>query len=178
MNIALYFGSFNPFHTGHLAICKYLLQCGEFDQVRLILSPGNPLKEVSLLDTAQERFNRVKDGLKRSRLDVIVVSDIEMLMEPPLYTIHTLEKLSMEEPDNKFTFIIGADNLSIIERWYRWEDILSGYEIWVYPRTGYDAAALCRKYGARLIDAPLVDISSTEIREAESAGKNMDEYKA
>jgi nicotinate (nicotinamide) nucleotide adenylyltransferase len=177
MNIALYFGSFNPFHTGHLAICRYLLQCGEFDKVRLVVSPGNPLKDSSLLNTAQERFDRVKAGLKRAELDGIEVSDVEMRMEPPLYTINTLEKFSREEPENKFTFIIGADNLSIIERWYRWEDILSSYRVWVYPRTGYDAAALCRKYGADLIEAPLIDISSTEIRKAESIGKNMDGYK-
>ena len=177
MKIALYFGSFNPFHTGHLAICKYLLQCGQFDQVRLVVSPGNPMKDSSLPDTAVERLNSVREGLKKEGLDAIVVSDIEMAMEPPLYTINTLEKLSKEEPDNNFIFIIGADNISIIEKWYRWGDILNRYEVWVYPRTGYDAVALCHKYGVRLIDAPLVDISSTEIREAENEGQNMDNYK-
>ena len=177
MKVALYFGSFNPFHTGHLAICKYLSQCGEFDQVRLIVSPGNPMKESSLFDTAAERLEKAAVAIGGHGLDNVVVSDIEMMMTPPLYTINTLERLSLEEPDNRFVLIIGADNLSIIERWYRWTDITTGYEIWTYPRSGYDADALCRKYGARLIDAPLIDISSTEIREAEDRGVNMDRYK-
>ena len=177
MKVALYFGSFNPLHRGHLAICKYLLECNEFDQVRIILSPGNPLKDSSLLVSARARFNHINESMERLGLDKIVVSDIEMKMVPPLYTIHTLEKLSANEPENSFVMIIGADNLSIIERWYEWEKIVGSYEIWVYPRYGYDAEALCRKYGAHLIDAPLVDISSTEIREAERAGRNMNKYR-
>ena len=178
MKIALYFGSFNPLHTGHIAICRYLLQCGKFDQVRLIVSPGNPLKTLSPLNITQERLNNIKESIKKHNLDQLVVSDIELRMEPPLYTINTLEKLNRDEPGNRFVMIIGADNLSIIERWYQWEKIVENYEIWVYPRENYDAQALCRKYDAHLIDAPLVNISSTEIRNAEKEGQNMDGYKA
>jgi len=103
----------------------------------------------------------------------IIVSDIEFSLPKPLYTIKTLRKFSELEPDNKFILIIGADNLLIIEKWNSWSEILDEYEVWVYPRTGFDGQKLCRKYNVRLIDAPSVDVSSTQIREGEEAGMDL-----
>ena len=98
-------------------------------------------------------------------------------MTPPLYTINTLRKFRDLEPSEEFVLIIGADNMSIIEKWHDWQDLLSEFEVWVYPRTGYDAIELCKKYGAHFIDAPLIDISSTEIRENESKGVDMSKFR-
>lgn len=177
MRVALFFGSFNPLHTGHIAICKYLLERDEIDQVRLVVSPQNPLKNSSQNQNCYERLEHVR--MSASLLGVkVIVSDIEFSLAPPLYTITTLRTFSTLEPQNQFVLIIGADNLAIIEQWRQWENILKEYEVWVYPRSGFDGADLCKRYGTRLIDAPYIDVSSTQIREGEADGKDFSFLKA
>lgn len=177
MKIALYFGSFSPLHIGHMAICRYLTTSTEIDKLRLVVSPGNPLKERISIYSSLERLNSVKEGIKRGRKGKKVeVSDIEYKMVPPYYTINTLRKFQEEEPDNQFILVIGADNLAIIERWHLWQELLKEFEVWVYPRGDIDSESLCEKYGCKLIRAPLIDISSTEIREAQAQGVDMDRF--
>jgi nicotinate-nucleotide adenylyltransferase len=190
MKTGLYFGSFNPLHTGHLAIFRYLLENSDLERVVLVVSPQNPLKEnweedkrESRLKNITESIERLKSlspeegGLKKEDARRLSVSNIEFYMTPPLYTINTLRKLRDIEPNEKFVLIIGADNMSIIEKWHEWQKLLSEFEVWVYPRTGHDAKELCKKYGAHFIDAPLIDISSTEIRENESMGVDMSKFR-
>lgn len=179
MNVALYFGSFNPLHIGHISICRYLLKTTNIDQLRLVVSPRNPLKgEVNTID-AKERLQCVKEAVKKAKLGrKVVVSDTEYNMTPPLYTINTLNKLRHEEPNNRFILIIGADNLAIIEKWHKWEELLQDFPVWVYPRSGFETEALCDKYKCQILHAPLIEISSTQIREAEQAGIDMSNYKA
>lgn len=177
MRCALFFGSFNPIHFGHLNIARYLLEQCDIEQVRLIVSPKNPLKDASIiadpaLRLAQTRKEVSELPLSEELKAKICVSDVEFHLTPPLYTINTLRYIRGAEPDNEHILIIGGDNIRIIERWYKWEQILQEFEVWVYPRGGVDDSELCRQYDSLpqtkkvryLSDAPLYNISSTEIR--------------
>ncbi|MEA5006244.1 MAG: nicotinate (nicotinamide) nucleotide adenylyltransferase [Rikenellaceae bacterium] len=185
MRVALYFGSFNPMHTGHLAICQYITGKEDIDELRLVVSPVNPLKDTLNEANGNQRLKHVKYVAAGIDCQVrqngsrckISVSDIEFHLPKPHYTIDTLRVISSREPDNTFILIIGADNLSIIEKWNRWVELLKEYEIWVYPRSGYDLLSLCNKYQVKPIDAPMIDISSTQIREEEISGRDMSAYK-
>jgi len=181
--VALFFGSFNPIHIGHLAIAKYLLECCEVDQVRLIISPQNPLKKVDptysekeRLSDAENRLECVKKSINNSGLP-IVISDVEFSLPQPLYTINTLRYLRKKEPENKHILVIGGDNLAIIEKWHDWKELLNEFEVWVYPRKGYKAKTLSKKYGVKYLNAKLQNISSTMIRKGEANGKNMEKWK-
>lgn len=178
MNVALYFGSFNPLHIGHLSICRYLLKKTNIDELRLVVSPRNPLKSKGNIDNANKRLQCVKEAVKKANLgNRVFVSSIEYEMELPLYTINTLNKLRYQEPNNRFILIIGADNLAIIEKWHKWEELLQDFPVWVYPRSGYNTEELCEKYRCKMLQAPIIEISSTQIREAEQAGVDMSNYK-
>lgn len=176
MRVALYFGSFNPLHIGHIAICRFLLEGGETDQVRLVVSPQNPLKESTQNQSGFDRLKHAREVVAKMG-NQIFVSDIEFSLPKPLYTIKTLRKFSELEPDNKFILIIGADNLAVIEKWNSWKELLEEYVVWVYPRSGFDGIELCKKYGVRLLDAPFIDVSSTQIRESEAEGEDLSSLK-
>ena len=168
--MALYFGTFNPMHAGHLAILNYLRRKG-FSEVRMVVSPESPFKQGSE-QTAEERLAAVRGKVAELCPDVIV-SDVEFNLPKPNYTINTLRKLQAEEPDTEFVIAMGADNIDGIERWREWEEIVNNFEIWVYPRKGYYVKRKCKKYGAKYLDdAKLVNISSTQIREGK-ADKNL-----
>ena len=192
MRCALFFGSFNPIHFGHINIAKYLIMNENVDQVRLVISPHNPCKDISLLESAQERLIQAKEEISRIELPPhidgrIVVSDVEFSLPEPRYTINTLRHLQKEEKRNEFILVIGGDNIRIIQRWHLWRELLQEFEVWVYPRIGVDSSLeddlkLCEQYnsysnnpntlpnalkakGVRYLkDAPLYNISSTEIR--------------
>ncbi len=178
MIVALYFGSFNPIHIGHISICKFIIDNNKADELRLIVSPRNPLKDESFSLNSGERLDNVKSAILKCGLESrVVVSDIEYSMSPPYYTIKTLRKFKELEPNNRFVLVIGADNLQIIEKWYLWRDLLLEFEIWVYPRSGVDIESLCIKYGCKKLNAPLIEISSTKIREAEKMGLDMSRFR-
>ena len=185
-NIAVYGGSFNPLHIGHLAIMKHLVDVAGFDAVYLVVSPKNPLKESISSDSARDRYNAAVEAVNRHFVDKaaqVRVDDIELNMPSPHYTIRTLEALKEREPENRFTLVMGADNLSIIRNWKDYSKILTDYGIAVFPREGYDMAQIKQDllsedpaYKIHLLDAPLVTISSTEIREARQRGEDMSKY--
>ena len=180
--IALYFGSFNPLHIGHLAIANYVLEFTEVKQLYLVITPKNPIKQESSNFTPTERLEKIKDSLTKFDLN-IKVSDIEFNMQAPFYTINTLELFKAENPTEEFTIIIGADNLAIIDKWHRYKDILNYYQVWIYPRKGYNLKQLLNKYHSKgynnikAINAPIIEISSTMIREGEMQGHNMNGFK-
>ena len=185
MNIAVYPGSFNPLHIGHLAIMKYLTEEMDFDRVYLIVSPQNPFKGKELLQSGQERNEAAVRAVSRHPELKVTADDIELSMPAPQYTIRTLDALSAREPENSFTLVIGADNLDAIRRWRDSERILTEYGVVVYPRKGFDIEAISLRlheengkgaYKIRTIDAPVVEISSSEIRQAIAEGRNMEEY--
>lgn len=211
MKIAVYSGSFNPLHIGHKAIMEHLTFESLFDWVYLIVSPKNPLKASAEASTGHERYLAAIEAVKRYPHLHIWVDDIELNMPPPHYTIKTLDALKQREPENDFTLVIGADNLSGIRGWRDFPRILTDYGVAVYPRKGFDMnkikeelleeckafpspyvldshytltgdgrhsleEILERIYNIRLLDAPIVDISSTEIREGIAAGYDMSQW--
>lgn len=168
----LFFGSFNPVHSGHIAIAEYVASMESVGSLYIIPSPKNPHKERSILSDPLERLNEARKAFSRIS-DKISVCDIEYHLPEPLYTINTLRELSSIEPESEFILLMGADNIAKIERWHCWREILDQYEIWVYPREGYDGESFCRKYAVSeknkgiqfLYEAPLHNISSTRIRD-------------
>ena len=160
---ALYFGTFNPLHIGHVTILEYLSNSNSFDAVSIVVSPQSPFKE-GLVQTAAQRLECVKNDIKKLNLNVNVL-DIEFNLSPPYYTINTLRKIEELMPGWQQILVMGADNVMNLEKWYKADDIINNYEIWVYPREGYDVADDCRRLGLHLINAPIINISSTEIRE-------------
>ncbi len=176
---ALYFGSFNPLHYGHLAVAEYVIAHIEIYEFLFVLSPHNPHKSVDMLLTAKKRLAALKKEVAKfnktlkqtphstSRRCVKVgVSDIEFSLPEPRYTLNTLAELGRREPNREFLLVVGADSFASMEKWYRGEELLQKYKVIVYPRKGYRVKTKCRKYGAiYLADAPLNNISSTQIRE-------------
>jgi len=154
-------GSFNPIHNGHIALAKAALeQCG-LDEVWLMVSPQNPLKQETDLLADNLRYEMVQQALQG--VDGIVASDYEFHLPKPSYTWNTLQHLSKDYPNRQFTLIIGGDNWAHFERWRRWKDILRHYNVAVYPRDQYIGT----------FDAPLLDVSSTEIRQRIASGDGI-----
>ncbi|MDR2651559.1 MAG: nicotinate-nucleotide adenylyltransferase [Prevotellaceae bacterium] len=174
-HIGLFFGSFNPIHIGHLAIANYAVAFGDFTEVWLVVSPHNPLKLQSVLADEKHRIAMTQIAVKNLDLPV-KVCDIEMRLPKPSYTTHTLERLEAENRDCKFSIIMGADSLDGIEQWRAYQKILHDYKIYIYPRLGYNTKMLCNKYKTESLDAPIIEISSTFIRENISKGKNMNAF--
>ena len=189
MNIAVYSGSFNPLHIGHLAIIRHLIEEAGFDCVYLIVSPKNPLKDSISGESGRERYTAAADAVARhfgTSIDEnakVKVDDIELQMPEPHYTIRTLDALREREPENKFTLTIGADNLADIRRWRDYSRILKDYGVAVFPRAGFDlneikADLLSEEdsYMINILKAEMVDISSTTIRNAIASGQDMSEW--
>ena len=185
MKTAVYSGSFNPLHTGHLAIIRHLIEEAGFDCVYLIVSPKNPLKDGISAATGQERFNAAVAAVNRhpELKSKVKVDDIELNMSEPHYTIRTLDALREREQENSFTLTIGADNLAGFRRWRDYQRILTEFGIAVFPRTGFDLESIKEDllkedpdYTITLLKAEMVDISSTTIREALKSGQDMSEW--
>lgn len=174
MNIGIYGGSFNPVHFGHVELAKWVTEHTDLDELWILVSPNNPLKDRNILADEQVRLEQVRHAV--ADIPKVKVSDFEFHLPRPSYTANTLRALSRTYPDDVFTLIIGEDNLAIFDHWRDWEYILSHYCLFVYPRHG--GADSQRKVETQidqyptakgivfLKDAPYFDISSTEIRNA------------
>lgn len=181
MKAAVYSGSFNPLHIGHLAILRYLVSCGEFDCVYLVVSPQNPFKGSGLLNNAEQRLEDARAAVARyPELETVEVSDIEFNMPAPQYSLRTLCALKEIQTDTDFSIIIGADNLAAFRRWRSYDEILLDFGVYVYPREGYSLETIREDllhenplYKINLIDLPKVNVSSTQIREALEEGKDV-----
>ena len=179
MRIAVYSGSFNPLHIGHLAIMKHMTEVAGFDCVYLIVSPKNPLKEGISSSTGKERYDAAVQAAARHPELKVKVDDIELRMPEPHYTIRTLDALKEREPENTFTLVIGADNLASMRHWREYTRLLSEYGAAVFPRTGFDLEEIRKdllaenpSYKVTLLNAEMVDMSSTTIREALASGQD------
>ena len=196
MKIAVYSGSFNPLHIGHLAIIRHMIEEAGFDMVYLIVSPKNPLKDGISAATGKERYNAAVQAVNRHFgnnitslqnpilvTGLVKVDDIELNMPEPHYTVRTLKVLQEREPENTFTFVMGADNLADIRRWREYTTILKEFGVAVFPRTGHDLTQIKQDllnedpaYKIQILNAELVNISSTQIREAIANGDDPSKY--
>ena len=170
-------------HIGHLAILRALSEDSSIGWIYLVVSPKNPLKDDISADTGRDRYRAALKAVGRHPELRVWVDDIELGMEPPHYTIRTLDALKEREKENDFSLVIGADSLADIRRWKDYERILAEYGVIVYPREGFDLQAIKEyllkenpAYKISLIDAPMVNISSTAIRESLEKGNNMEEW--
>lgn len=163
-------GSFNPVHMGHMMLASYLTQWGYVDKVWMMLSPLNPLKEGQTMLPDLKRMAMI--NLATHNATDIDSCDIELSMPRPSYTIDTLDLLSKRHPTKKFKLIIGSDNWRIFDRWREHQRILDEYGVIVYPRSGYPIDSVYVD-GMEVVDAPMVNISSTFIRDAIARGKDM-----
>ncbi len=172
MNIAVFSGSFNPIHTGHLILANFVSQFTGIHEVWFLVSPCNPFKvDENLLDE-KIRFEMVQLALQD--YPQFKASDFEFHLPKPSYTVNTLDALKKSYPEHNFTLIIGSDNWTEFDKWRNYDKILDNYSIKIYPRLGY-RISIPPKYKSRVeaLDAPIVEISSTFIRESISEGKEM-----
>ncbi|MCA6361755.1 MAG: nicotinate-nucleotide adenylyltransferase [Bacteroidetes bacterium] len=164
MKVGLFFGSFNPIHVGHLVLANYMLSFTDLDKLWFVVSPHNPLKEKKTLLADHHRLEMVNRAIgDHPRLRA---SDIEFKLPQPSFTVNTLAWLSEKYPDYKFALIMGSDNLNSLPKWKNYEIILEHYQIYVYPRPGYDGGDLRNHPSVVFTQAPVMEISSTFIREA------------
>lgn len=172
-NIGLYFGTFNPVHIGHLAIANYLIENSNLDQIWMVVTPHNPHKKKTTLLDDYQRLHMVhlatEDYLK------IKASNVEFNLPQPNYTVNTLAHLTEKYPDNEFTLIMGEDNLKSLHKWKNYQVLLDDYHIIVYPRIskGTIPDDLLNHESVTRIDAPIMEISSTMIRNAIKKGKDL-----
>jgi nicotinate-nucleotide adenylyltransferase len=170
----LFFGSFNPIHIGHLAIANYMLEYTDLDEVWFIISPHNPLKEKETLLADLHRYALVR--IATESYPRFNASNFEFSLPQPSYTIDTLVRLEEKYPDRKFVLIAGTDIFPTFHKWKNYEELLSHYHLYVYPRPGYDLGTYQGHPSIHLFDAPLMEISSSFIRDAISSGKDIRFY--
>jgi nicotinate-nucleotide adenylyltransferase len=173
MKIGLYFGTFNPIHIGHLIIANHMAEHADLDQVWMVVTPHNPLKKKATLLDDYHRLQMVY--LATEDFPKIKPSDIEFKLSQPNYTVNTLVHLQEKYPDHEFSLIMGEDNLKSLHKWRNYEVILAHHDIYVYPRISSEIENLDLKNHPKvhLIDAPVVEISSTNIRNTIKKGKNV-----
>lgn len=162
--IALFGGSFNPIHRGHVGLAEYVVGHGMTDELWMMVSPQNPLKATPELMDEQFRLELVRMAVKT--VPDVMASDFEFSLPKPSYTYDTLKALHDAFPNYTFLLLIGADNWLCFDKWYRAEDILKEHELLVYPRKGYSIDPGTLPRGVRCIDAPLFPWSSTQVRQA------------
>jgi len=173
MNIGLYFGTFNPIHVGHLIIANHLVEYTELDQVWLVVTPHNPHKEKSTLLNDYHRLHMVHLAIEE--YPKLRASDVEFRLPQPNYTAHTLAHLGEKYPQHEFSLIMGEDNVHSLPRWKNFKFLIKEYPIYVYPRILGPQQPWPEWPEARIIrvDAPVIELSATHIREAIKERKNV-----
>lgn len=170
MKIGLYFGSFNPVHTGHMIIANFMAYHTDLDKVWLVVSPHNPLKSSSTLLNEHHRLHLAEMAVQdEPRLRV---SNIEFSLPRPSFTIDTLTYLTEKFPTQEFVVVMGSDSFQNIPRWKNYRQLLDNYAIYVYSRPGHEVTDT---FGGNvtIVDAPLLDISSSNIRRWIQEGKSI-----
>ncbi|RYU86886.1 nicotinate-nucleotide adenylyltransferase [Mucilaginibacter terrigena] len=171
MKIGLLFGSFNPIHIGHLIIANYMANHTTLDKVWLVVSPQNPLKKYGDLINTYDRLEMAK--LATDNATNITVSDVELKLPQPSYTIDTLTHLKEKYPEHEFALIMGSDNLATIHKWKNYKLILRDYQVYVYPRPGYENAEFASHPSVTITMTPLMELSATFIRKSLAEKKNV-----
>jgi len=171
MKIGLFFGSFNPIHTGHLIIANLMVEGSDLQKVWFVVSPQNPLKPAKGLLHEFDRYDMVRAAVYDNYK--LEVSDVEFHLPKPSYTIHTLVHLQEKHPEKQFRVIMGEDNLANFTRWKNYRQILDHYGLYVYPRPGTQLSELRSHPNVTIVEAPLLDISATFIRERIRKGQSV-----
>lgn len=170
MKIGLYFGSFNPVHHGHLIIANHVVQETDLEQIWFVVSPQNPFKQNHSLLNEYHRLHLINIAIEGER--ALKATDIEFGLPKPSYTVNTLQYLEEKYPQHEFCIIMGSDSLQNLDKWKNAEVIMKRYNIYVYTRPGFPPRTdLPAKI--QVLDAPLLQISATHIREMVQAGRSI-----
>ncbi|WP_243473229.1 nicotinate (nicotinamide) nucleotide adenylyltransferase [Winogradskyella sp. MH6] len=173
MKVGLYFGTFNPIHIGHLTIANHLAEHSDLDQIWFVVTPQSPFKKKNSMLDNRQRYEMVYRATKD--YDKLKPSDIEFGLKQPNYTIDTLTYLEEKFPDYEFALIMGEDNLKSFHKWKNYELILENYSVYVYPRISEGKTDTQFKDHPKIhhVDAPIMELSSTFIRNSIKEGKNV-----
>ncbi|WP_293713789.1 nicotinate (nicotinamide) nucleotide adenylyltransferase [uncultured Parabacteroides sp.] len=171
LKTGIFSGSFNPVHIGHLALANWLCEFAGLDELWFLITPHNPLKDREELMDDQLRYELVEAAI--AGYPKFRASNFEFSLPQPTYTIDTLRALDRTYPDREFHFIMGADNWAFIKRWKESEVLISSYPILIYPRKGYEIILPANFPDIRAVEAPLMEISSTFIRQSLRDGKDV-----
>lgn len=172
MKIGLFFGSFNPVHTGHLLIANYFIQFTGLDKIWFVVSPQNPFKINATLVNENTRLHMLKLAINDD--ERFIASNVEFDLPMPSYTVNTLAELRKQFPSCEFIPIIGGDNLQSFHLWKNYEEILANHQVYVYRRGGFHENPLLANHPQiKIFEVPLLNISSTYIREMIQAKKSV-----
>ena len=174
MKTGLFFGSFNPIHIGHMAIANYFVEFTDLDELWFVVSPHNPLKEKKTLLDDHARLDLVRLAINNDHR--FTASDIEFHMPQPSYTIDTLTYLEEKYPKKEFVLIMGSDGLRSFNKWKNAEMISENYNRYIYPRSTENLKDILQHKNIKLVEAPKMEISSSFIREAIKALKNIQHF--
>lgn len=169
--VGLFFGSFNPIHTGHMIIAGYMLHFTDLDDVWFVISPHNPLKEKNTLLADHHRYAMVQVAIEDNPR--LRACNIEFKMTQPSYTIDTLVRLEEKHPDYQFVLIAGTDIFPTFHKWKNYETLLENYRFYIYNRPGYDPGPYASHRHVTTFEAPLMEISSSFIRQAIADGRDV-----
>ena len=172
-SIGIFGGSFNPIHNGHIALAKVFLEKENLDEVWFMVSPQNPFKVDQQLLADHLRLKLVSKAINYNPR--FKASDYEFHLPKPSYTWNTLQHLTHDFPRYRFTILIGGDNWDAFNRWYHAEDILANYKLVVYPRRGQNLDNTSLPTNVSLLQTPLIDISSTTIRNRIKSGEDIND---
>ena len=171
MKIGLYFGSFNPIHTGHLIIAEHVLNYSDLDKVWLVISPQNPLKPSNTLLGEYDRLHLVNLAIENS-INLKAV-DVEFRLPKPSYTITTLTYLVEKYPNDEFTIIMGSDSFNNLPKWRNYEQLIRDYSFMVYLRPGFPVNKVENGIKVQILEAPMLDISASFIRNSIQNDKSI-----
>lgn len=169
--VGLLFGSFNPIHAGHMVIAGYMLGFTDLDDVWMVISPHNPLKEKKTLLADHHRYAMVQIAVEDNPR--LLACNIEFKMPQPSYTIDTLVRLEEKHPDHQFVLIAGTDIFPTFHKWKNYTTLLENYKFYIYRRPGFDPGPYASHPRIVIFDAPLMEISSSFIRQAVADGRDI-----
>lgn len=170
MNIGLFFGSFNPIHTGHLIIANHILNETALQKIWFVVSPQNPFKQSMSLLNEYDRFHLVQKAVEEN--NQLRASNIEFSLPKPSYTVHTLAYLQEKYPTDSFHIIMGSDSFQNLKKWKNFETIIANYPIIIFKRPDFEVENTINAQ-LEIMEAPLLQISATHIRELVKAGKSI-----